>query len=431
MTQHVDLSTEQAVIGAVLLEPHRVADLILSQGDFLEPVNGMIWALVQKALADGVPIEPLALADLAKGKGDITLEYLDEVLRATGTAENVTYHAGLVRNKAKRRRLIEVSERTAREARKEGAEVESLMEQNSAALSEIAIGTTWNGLRDVDTDISTAIIVAEEAREKGGQVVGLKTGLVDLDKRLNGLKAGSLNILAARPSMGKTAMALNITDAVLRQGANVAFYSLESGRLELIQRLLAADTGLDLTRIINGNLTEDGWSEFLRGRDRLRQRTEGLLKVDDGGILTPEKLRASLRRISVKGDIGLVVVDYLQLMTVTRASGRFGNRVQEVTEISRGLKLVAKEFNTPVLALSQLSRAIEGRMNAQPRLSDLRDSGSIEQDADTVTFIHRERDGGVTIHIAKNRNGPIGEINSIDFAPTCVRFFTKKQGGGE
>jgi replicative DNA helicase len=369
----------------------------------------------------GEPITVPAVADALGAHLDSVggIGYLHELWGHPATAANVVHHAGLVRRQRQRRDLIRIGSEAVRMAR-DGIDdlpsaIDSVVDQLLSVTHDPAAGQMV-GLRE---QLAPAFKAAEEASRGSTEAAGLRTGFSELNAIIGGLKPGNLILLAARTSMGKSAMAMNIAQAVLGStDRSVLVFSLEMSAGELTYRLIAAEGDLDARRLMHGRLTNDEWTHFAQTCSEIGPRAERL-RVLDQGHLTPAIMRAHLRREMRRTQVGLVIVDYIQLM----ASGKKReNQNVEVSAISRGLKILARDFHVPILALSQLNRAIENRTDQLPRLADLRDSGSLEQDADLVIFIHRKDDSETAkIIVAKQRNGPKGTIE-LRWNAKAVRF---------
>ena len=369
----------------------------------------------------GTPISVLAVADaLGRDISEIGgIEYLHALWGRPATAANIVHHANLIRRQRQRRDLIRLGGEAVRVAR-DGVDdlpgaVDRLVDELLATVYDPSSGQMLS-LRD---ELGPAFKASEDASRDGSEACGLRTGFSELNAIIGGLKPGNLILLAARPGMGKSAAAMNIAWAVLNSSDRaVLVFSLEMSARELVYRVVAADGDLDAQRLMRGRLTKEEWMRFAHTCSATSPRAERL-RILDQGHLTPAILHSHLRRESRRAKIGLVVIDYLQLM----ASGqRRENQNTEVSAISRNLKILARDFQVPILALSQLNRAIENRQGQMPRLADLRDSGSLEQDADIVIFIHRD-DASETAKfiVAKQRNGPKGTIE-LKWSAKSVRF---------
>jgi len=417
--QSVD--AEMSVLGALMLDReamYRVAD-ILSVRDFYKPAHQLIYQAMLDLFKLHEPIDVLSVSTRLREKG--TLEdiggssYLTTLVNLVPTASHVLHYAKIVNKKRVLRDLIDASYHIAELGYKEENAVEELLdeaEQRVFSISQSSLQQEFFSVKDALDDAWERI----DMLHKGdGAMRGVPMGFPDLDNITSGLQKSDLIILAARPSLGKTSLALDIArNAATKSKTSVGIFSLEMSREQLIDRLIAAQAGIDLWRLRNGRLSSEGDdNDFVRIRDAMEELSQAAIYIDDAAMPTVMQIRAMSRRLQAEHGLGLIIVDYLQLI---KGHDRAENRVQEVSEISRSLKALAKELNVPVLALSQLSRAVESRTDAIPKLSDLRESGSLEQDADLVMFIYREdkakknsdRRNVADIMIEKHRNGPTG-----------------------
>lgn len=404
-----DLEAEESVIGAVLMSElaHDALDL-LSPFDFYRPAHEHIWNAILDVREAGQPIDAVTVMGKLREYGILDdvggAPYLHTLVVSTPTAANATHYAKIVLECSKRRAIIRACTLVVQEAY--GGEAGS-----DVLLEKLTQGTLAVQTRAGHTNMTSMKDALDQALENMGEEDGLMTGFRRLDSMLDGLKAGQLILIAGRPGMGKTALALNIAATVaMAEGLPVAFFSLEMSQQELAIRLLSSEARVDSSDIRKGNLSPE---RLGRVQDAAARLMEAPLYIDDTAIITPGEIRARARALQAEiGDLGLIVVDYLQLM-----GGESENRVQEVAQISRGLKILAKDLKVPVIAASQLSRANEHRERKKPRLSDLRDSGALEQDADVVVFLYRagvyddEADPSeAEIIVEKNRNGPVGSV---------------------
>lgn len=427
-----DYEAEQSVIGAMIMNRNAVdiASELLREEDFYNRQLGTLFTAICELGAVGSAVDPVTLQNRLREKNvppELTsLEYIRKLVEAVPTSANVKHYAQIVADKATLRRLIRASEETA-----------DLCFQGEKPLSEILEDTEQRIFRVTQTGASRELVPIrqivlqslehiEKASKTSGNVTGLATGLTDLDYNTAGLQKSDLILLAARPSMGKSALALTMAyNMAVRDDKHVAFFSLEMSAEQLVNRLLAMEGPLDSQHLRSGNLSEDEWERLVQGAGVIGSSH---LIIDDTPGITVGELRSRCRKYKLEHDLDLVIIDYLQLMagSGTRSSD---NRQQEVSDISRALKALARELNIPVLALSQLSRAVESRTDHRPMLSDLRESGAIEQDADIVMFIYRDeyynkdtdKKGITELIIAKQRNGPIGTVN-LAFLPEQTRF---------
>lgn len=424
-----DLQAERATLGSIFLERDAiiaVAGWLPAEYFYLEK-----HALIYEAmLACYNRREPADLATVAaelrrRGQLDLVggLSMLSELVTEVPTAVHIEYYARIVERTALLRRLIEAGGRIAAMGYDEASDLEETLDRAEAELFAVSQRRNNQDFVHIGRVVNTLFSQIESMQERRGEVIGVPTGYHDLDELTGGLQPSDLIILAARPSVGKTSLALSLAyNVAFHANGTVAIFSLEMSREQLVQRMLAMHTGIDMQRLRTGNLRGEELSLAIEGLGVL---SELPIYIEDTPGLSITDVRARARRLHSEVGITLVMIDYLQLMSGRRTD----NRVQEVSDISRGLKALARELNVPVLALSQLSRAVEGRQNHVPMLSDLRESGSIEQDADIVMFIYREelydketdKKGIAEIHIAKHRNGPLGVI-PLRFESRTTRF---------
>ncbi len=426
------LEAEMSLLGSILLDKDamlKIADLIRSE-DFYKNAHARIFETITDLYSRNEPADLLTLSTRLEEKGVLEMcggrSYLASLINAVPTAANVANYAQIVHRKAVRRRLLLASHEISRLGYQEENDIEKILDeaqQSLFAVSQIHFKQTFTPIRSVLADAFDRI---DELHKNKGQLRGLPTGFTQLDNLLAGLQKSDLIILAARPSVGKTSLALDIVRHVAtKQKLPVGLFSLEMGKEQLVDRMLCSEAGIDLWRMRTGRLSdrpED--DDFPRIGHAIGVLSETPIYIDDSGSLNILQLRTKARRLQSEHGLGLIVIDYLQLMEST--SGKTDNRVQEVAEISRGLKALARELNIPILALSQLSRTVEQSKPAIPKLSHLRESGSIEQDADVVLFIYRkaadrnyrleeippDERNIAEIHIAKHRNGPTGLVRT-------------------
>jgi replicative DNA helicase len=417
-----NLDAEASLLGAILIDGDaivKIADTV-EPIDFYDPRHRRIYEAVRELYEQRSPIDVLTLSDQLKGNGVLDnvggASYLTELTNFVPTAAHVEQYAEIVAQKSLRRRLIKASQDMVGLGFDESKTLHDLIEQAESRLFEVSQQHIKQNVVSLEEILSESFDRLDELHKDKNKLRGLPTGYRDLDRLLAGLQRSDLVVLAARPSMGKTALALNIAHHVAVQaGQPVLIFSLEMSKEQLVDRLLAIESGVDAWSLRTGNLTD---SDFEKLGQAMGSLSEAPMYIDDSPGITVSDLRTKARREAHQRQLSLIIVDYLQLMSGgSRYAGDF-NRVQEVTEISRGLKGVARELNVPVLALSQLSRSVESRPDKIPQLADLRESGSIEQDADVVAFIFREdfynpqteRQNLTDILIKKHRNGPTGNI---------------------
>lgn len=421
--RQLDETAEQCVLASVLADDKSLAEAvtILGPDDFHVQENAAIWAAMLAAYQAGEVCEPVALA---KASG-VDIDYLIDLGGLLGTGAKIVHYANMVREESRLRRVGATGDSIVAAARSGKYDAMTILDRAQARLVELASASASSGLEAAGAAVSDAMVATEEAFKRGGKPIGPTIGLAKLDSRLTGFKPASLNLIGARPSMGKTAFAINnITMHNAHKGATIAIFELEMTRVDLVQRLVAAESGLDLAAIIAGKLTAEQWSKYTDACAIVAGYANRLL-IDDSFTVSPISMRSALQRASLRHKIDLIVVDYIQLMVSDKSAD---NRQGEITAISRALKGIAKDF-APVVALSQLSRAVEQRSNPVPILSDLRESGSLEQDADTVTFIHVDDEDNATFNIAKQRNGPVGLVSTnMKFRRAQTKFVEEIPG---
>ncbi|MFO7246385.1 MAG: replicative DNA helicase [Thermaerobacter sp.] len=412
-----NLEAEQSVLGAVLLDrdaAHKVAE-ILEPEDFYRDAHRLIYQAVLDLLDSGEAVDTVTVSDRLRKRRELEaaggVTYLTTLVNSVPTAANAEHYARIVSEKAMLRRLIAAATDIVRDVYEGEEDVAGLIDKAEQRIFRVAQGRR----RQTAVRLHDVLVAAFEQLERlsahKGDVVGIPTGFKRLDEMTTGLHPSELIILAARPSVGKTTLSLNMALNAARHGVPVAFFSLEMSREQLALRLLASEAAVSMQRLRTGYVNEDDWSRLTRAASRL---SEAPFFIDDTPNISLMELRARARRLKAEHDIGLVVVDYLQLM---HTRGRFENRQQEISEISRSLKALARELDVPVIALSQLSRAVEQRQDRRPQLSDLRESGAIEQDADVVIFLwdNPEYRDSLLIEaiVAKQRNGPTGGVQLV------------------
>lgn len=425
-----DLEAEASVLGAMLLSRDAIATALETCGeaDFYKPAHATIFAAISSLYGRGEPSDPVTVADELRRAGRLDdvggSAYLVELQATTPTISNVARYARIVEEHALLRRLISVAQGVADLAYEMPEDVTEALDRAETMVFEVAQRKQSDTMAPLKDLLGQALDNLEALYDRGEAVTGLPTGYHDLDERLSGLQPSNLLIVGARPGMGKTSFALGLAaHAAMEKREPVLVFSLEMSHLELTQRLLCAESRIDSSRMRNGRLHESDWPKLSHAIGRLG---EAPLYIDDNPNLTIMDIRAKARRLKAKSGLALVVIDYLQLM-----SGRTNaeNRQVEVSEISRGLKILARELSVPVVALSQLSRNLEMRADKRPTLADLRESGSLEQDADVVLFIYRDElynpdspdRGTAEIIVAKHRNGPTG-VTQLAFLDHYTRF---------
>jgi replicative DNA helicase len=417
------------VLGALMVSQEameRVAD-ILKPESFYHPRNGHVFRAAQELFKQSEPVDIITVRAQLEKTGVLELaggaEYLATLESGAGIPANVESHARRVEETAVRRGLLLAASRIQELGQNAGLEVDQALDQAEKEIFRLATERTTDDAVPLSTALGEYWDQIERLHEDPGSAIGVKSGFYQLDELTGGFQPSSLCLLAARPSAGKTSWCLNVAQHVaVKEKVPVAIFSLEMSRYDLTSRLLCAEANVNSRLVRTGKLSESDWQKIANAMGTL---SEGQIYIDDRPTLTALELRARSRRLQIKYNIGLIIVDYIQLMY---ASGRTENRNQEVSEISRSLKALARELRIPVLALSQLSRAPELRGDHKPQLSDLRESGSLEQDADLVMFIYREglhndevKRNKADLIIGKHRNGPIGEVPLL-FLEDQTRF---------
>ncbi len=414
---------EASLLGALLIDSDaivKVADLVRPL-DFYDERHARIYEATLQLYEKHSPIDVLTLSDQLKNTGMLDIVggagYLTELTNFVPTASHAERYAEIIAQKAMRRRLIKASQSIANLGYDEAQSLQELIENAETSLFEVSEQHIKQDISSIETILSTSFDRLDELHKDKGKLRGVPTGYRDLDNVLAGLQQSDLIIIAARPSMGKTALALNLAHNVsVKSDLPVLLFSLEMSKEQLVDRLLAAEAGVNAWNLRTGNLTDTDFEKIGQAMGTL---SEAQIYIDDSPGITVSDMRTKARREAHKRPLGLIIVDYLQLMSGGSRFGSDSNRVQEISEISRGLKGIARELNVPLIALSQLSRSVESRNPQIPQLADLRESGSIEQDADVVAFIYREdyynpeteNKNIARILIKKHRNGPTDDID--------------------
>ncbi|HSX16480.1 MAG TPA: replicative DNA helicase [Patescibacteria group bacterium] len=421
--QPQNLEAEASLLGAILIDADalvKIADAV-TVDDFFDPRHQRIYEAITILYERRSPIDVLTLADQLKGDGFLDMvggpSYLTELTNFVPTATHVEQYADIVAQKAVRRRLIKASKDLTNLGYDESKQLRELIEEAESRLFEVSQQHVKQTLVSLETILAESFDRLDDLHKDKGKIRGVPTGFKDLDNVLAGLQKSDLFILAARPAMGKTALVLNLAHNVAVQSKqSVLFFSLEMSKEQLVDRLLSMESGVDAWALRTGNLTDQDFEKIGQAMGTL---SEAKIYIDDTPGITVSDMRTKARREAHQHGVGLIIIDYLQLMSGGSKFGGSDNRVQEISEISRGLKGVARELNVPVIALSQLSRSVESRSPQIPQLADLRESGSIEQDADVVAFIYREEyynpetenKNITTILIKKHRNGPTANVD--------------------
>lgn len=419
-----NLEAEQAVLGAILLQSEALITSMerVRTEDFYDKSHQMIYEAMIELGEDNQPIDLITLTSRLQDKGELEeiggVSHLARLAHAVPTAANVDYYARIIEEKSMLRRLIRTATQIVSDGYTNGDDVGGMLSDAERRILEISNGRSGSGfiaIRDVLMEVFERVEVLHQNR---GTTTGVSSGFADLDKMTAGFQRNDLIIVAARPSVGKTAFALNIAqNAAVRSKETVAIFSLEMSAAQLVQRMICAEANLDASVMRTGDFkSDDDWSKLTMGIAAL---SEAEIYIDDTPGVTVADIRAKCRRLKKERGLGMIVIDYLQLIHGRGKAGE--NRQQEVSEISRTLKQIARELEVPVIALSQLSRGVEQRQDKRPMMSDLRESGSIEQDADIVAFLYRddyynqetEKKNIIEIIIAKQRNGPVGTVELV------------------
>ena len=429
-----NLVAEQSAIGSMLLDKNAAVRAIelLNPDSFYRDAHRFIYEAILQLFDRGEPVDLVTVTEELRKTGKLDAVggaiYVTDLLNSVPTSANVEYYAKIVEEKAILRRLIESATKIVSDAFSSPDDVDQVLDQAEKSIFDIALKRSREGFTKIDTVIKRVLDKIDSLYGKKESITGTSSGFPDLDQLTAGFQNADLIIIAARPAVGKTALALNIAQYVaIKQNIPVAIFSLEMSKEQLAQRMLCSEAEVDAQRLKTASLSDTGWKKLTRALGRL---SEAPLYIDDAATITATEIRAKARRLKIEKGLGLVIVDYLQLM---RGRARSENRVQEISDIARSLKTLARELDVPVLALSQLSRAVEQRPDRVPRLSDLRESGEIEQTADLVIFIHREdyynpqseRGNIAEIIIAKQRNGPVGTVELV-FRKEIAKFSSKE-----
>ena len=425
-----NIEAEQAVLSAMIIKKDAIAEAveILTGDDFYRESHRLAFLAIEELFTAGEPVDIITLTESLRKKEQLDavggVSFVTALANFVPTAANIVYHAKIVREKAQLRRLIDAATAIVSDAYEDADDVEAILDEAERKILSVATrrGGDFIPIRDI---IMTTFDQIEKRYETQGQITGISTGFRDLDEATSGLQPSDLILVAARPAMGKTAFTLNIAAFVAQHGLSVAFFSLEMSKEQLAQRMLCSEGRIDSQRLRTGQLEDDDWPLLIESADKLSRAS---IFIDDTPGITIQDLRSKARRLKAQKSLDLIIIDYLQLMQ--GRGNRYGdNRQNEISEISRSLKALARELNVPLIALSQLSRSVESRQIKKPMLSDLRESGSLEQDADIVMFLYREdyysedtENKNITeVIIAKHRNGPVGTVK-LYFHKELTRF---------
>ena len=416
-----DAEAETAVLSSMFIDKEAVSTAIevLSADDFYRPDNKAVFECCCELYSSGSPIDVITVKNKLEEKGVFEqlggIGFVAKIASSVGSSVNVKHYAEIVKDKSTLRQLIKTCNDVSSQCYEGKADINAVIDQAEKGIFNVSEGRNTGDGRHIRDIAVSAFEKIEDIYKNKGKLTGVPTGFVDFDAKTAGLQKSDLILLAARPSMGKTAFALNIAqNAAVRHNVPVAIFSLEMSEEQLVNRMLCAEALVDAQKVRTGELNSDDWSKLVESMGVL---SEAPIYIDDTPGITAMEIRAKCRRLKIEKGLGLVVIDYLQLMS---GSGRSDSRQQEISEISRSLKAIAREIEAPVIALSQLSRACEARSDHRPMLSDLRESGAIEQDADLVAFLYRdeyyfpektEKKNQAELIIAKQRNGPTGTVN--------------------
>ena len=429
------VEAEQSVIGAMLMDREAIvaASEIISGEDFYQHQYGIIFEAILELYNEGKPVDLITLQDRLREK-DVppeisSLEFVRDLLNSALTSANVKSYAQIVQEKSVLRKLIKVNEEIANDCYVGKEKLEDILEATEKKIFDIVQKRNTSDFVPIKDIVLNALDRIEAASRNKGSVTGIPTGFIDLDYKTTGMQPSDLVLIAARPSMGKTAFVLNIAQYMsFKKNHTVAIFSLEMSKEQLVNRLFALESQVDSQLLRTGNLSDDDWARLIEGAGIVGRSN---LIIDDTPGISVAELRSKCRKYKMEKGLDIIMIDYLQLMT---GSKRADSRQQEISDISRSLKEIARELQVPVIALSQLSRAVEQRPDHRPMLSDLRESGAIEQDADVVMFLYRDdyynkdsdRKNIAEVIIAKQRNGPIGTVE-LAWLPNLTKFANLKK----
>ncbi|KAB1435817.1 replicative DNA helicase [Candidatus Galacturonibacter soehngenii] len=424
------IEAEQSVVGSMIMDREAilVASEIITSEDFYQHQYGVLFEAIVELFTEDKPVDLVTLQNRLKEK-DVppeisSLEFVRDLVMAVPTSANVKYYANIVAEKSMLRKLIKVNEEIANTCYLGKDKLEDILEGTEKKIFDLIQKRNSGDYVPIKQVVINALEKIEATSKTKGTVTGIPTGFIDLDYKTSGLQPSDLVLIAARPSMGKTAFVLNLTqNMAFRHNVTTAIFSLEMSKEQLVNRLFALESRVDSQLIRTGNLADSDWEKLIEGAGVIGRSN---LIIDDTPGISISELRSKCRKYKLEKNLGIIIIDYLQLMT---GSGKGESRQQEISDISRSLKGLARELHVPVVALSQLSRAVEQRPDHRPMLSDLRESGAIEQDADVVMFLYRddyynkdsENKNIAEVIIAKQRNGPIGTVNLV-WLPNYTKF---------
>ena len=432
------IEAEQSVIGSMLMDKDAVIVALdmISAEDFYSKQYAILYETMLELFNEGKEMDLVVIQDRLREKNVApelsSLDFIKEIITTVPTSANIKYYANIVKEKSTLRKLIKLNEDIANSCYVGSDSLEDILARTEKDLFELLQSRTAKDIRPIE-DIAKNVLYRIEAASRTREVVtGIPTGFIDLDYKTSGLQPSDLVLIAARPSMGKTAFVLNMVQHIaMKKELPCMIFSLEMSSEQLVQRMIAMETGIDSQKLRTGNLNDNDWDPLIRG---IVDVSDSKIIIDDTPGISVGELRSKCRKVKLEKGLSIVIIDYLQLMT--GSSKRSENRQQEISEISRSLKALAREIKAPVVALSQLSRACETRPDHRPMLSDLRESGAIEQDADIVMFLYRddyyhkdtEHPNEAEVIIAKQRNGPIGTVNLM-WKPETTRFVNISRRG--
>ena len=429
------VEAEQSVIGSMIMDRDAImtASEVITSEDFYQSQYGVLFDAMLELYNEGKPVDLVTLQERLREK-DVppeisSLEFVRDLLDAVPTSANVRHYATIVQEKSMLRKLIKVNEDIANTCYLAREKTEDILEETEKKIFDLLQYRSTGDFVPIKQVVLNALDKIEKASKNKGTVTGIPTGFIDLDYKTSGFQPSDLILIAARPSMGKTAFVLNVAQHMaFKEGKTVAIFSLEMSKEQLVNRLFSLESKVDSQALRTGNLTDEDWAKLIEGAAVVGKSN---LIIDDTPGISIAELRSKCRKFKLEHDLGIIIIDYLQLMSGGKHSE---SRQQEISEISRSLKAVARELNVPVVALSQLSRAVEQRPDHRPMLSDLRESGAIEQDADVVMFLnrheyynkHTDKTYIAEVIIAKQRNGPIGTVELV-WLPNYTKFANMKK----
>ena len=429
------VEAEQSVIGSMIMGRDAImtASEVITSEDFYQSQYGVLFDAMLELYNEGKPVDLVTLQERLREK-DVppeisSLEFVRDLLDAVPTSANVRHYATIVQEKSMLRKLIKVNEDIANTCYLAREKTEDILEETEKKIFDLLQYRSTGDFVPIKQVVLNALDKIEKASKNKGTVTGIPTGFIDLDYKTSGFQPSDLILIAARPSMGKTAFVLNVAQHMaFKEGKTVAIFSLEMSKEQLVNRLFSLESKVDSQALRTGNLTDEDWAKLIEGAAVVGKSN---LIIDDTPGISIAELRSKCRKFKLEHDLGIIIIDYLQLMSGGKHSE---SRQQEISEISRSLKAVARELNVPVVALSQLSRAVEQRPDHRPMLSDLRESGAIEQDADVVMFLYRDdyynkdtdKKNIAEVIIAKQRNGPIGTVELV-WLPNYTKFANMKK----